>query len=365
MPVSEPLLVRTPLLEAGSQDPLPASGGPMRWGVIATGRIASIVVSDLALLPDAVLQAVSSRTQAGAEAFAAEHGFVSAYGDRADGGDRAGSSLLGYRQLLADPAVDVVYVATPHASHYPVALEALNAGKHVLCEKPLTLNTGQARHLVSVARDKGLFLMEAVWTRFLPSMQRAAGIVASGELGEIRWIQADLGFPAPYDPEARLWKREEGGGALMDLGVYLLTWAQIALGQPRSLTATSHLNSSGVDTETAMSLAYDSGAQVQLMTSLTTVSTQTATLSGTKGTLKCNAPLFNPTELTITTGPGETRVEKFVLAGRGYTYQLREVTRCIQQGLTESPTMPLADTLTIMSLLDEVRSQSGIRYPGD
>ncbi|WP_426938449.1 Gfo/Idh/MocA family protein [Pseudarthrobacter sp. S3] len=358
-PVTETRLVATPLLAAGLHDPLPATGRPLRWGVIATGRIASIVVSDLALLPDAVLQAVSSRTQAGADAFAAEFGFVSAYGDLSDGG------LSGHRRLLQDPSVDVVYIATPHANHYQVGLEALSAGKHVLCEKPLTLNARQAEHLVSVARDKGLFLMEAVWTRFLPSVQRAAGMIASGELGEVRWIQADLGFPAPYDPEARLWKLEDGGGALLDLGVYLLTWAQIALGQPQSLTATSALNSSGVDTETAMSLVYESGAQVQLMTSLTTVSTQTATLSGTKGTLKCNAPLFAPTELTITTGPGETRVEKFVLAGRGYTYQLRDVMRCIQQGMTESPTMPLADTLTIMSLLDEVRSQAGIRYPGD
>ncbi len=365
MPATEPLLVRTPLLEAGSQDPLPATGGPLRWGVIATGRIASIVVSDLALLPDAVLQAVSSRTQAGADAFAAEHGFASAYGDRADDGDPAGGSLPGYRRLLADPAVDVVYVATPHASHYPVALEALNAGKHVLCEKPLTLNAGQARHLVSVAQDKGLFLMEAVWTRFLPSMQRAAEIVASGELGEIRWIQADLGFPAPFDPEARLWKREEGGGALMDLGVYLLTWALTSLGRPRSLSASSHLNSDGVDTTTTMTLQYPSGAQAQLLASLTTVSTQAATVAGTMGMLRCGAPLFNPRELTVTLGSGERRVEDFPAAGHGYTYQLREVTRCIQHGQTESPTLPLAATLATMSLLDEVRSQSGIRYPGD
>ncbi|WP_370526213.1 Gfo/Idh/MocA family protein [Pseudarthrobacter sp. NBSH8] len=353
------------MLAAGLDDPLPASGRPLRWGVIATGRIASIVVSDLALLPDAVLQAVSSRTQAGAEAFAAEFGFVSAYGDRADSGERAGVGLSGYQRLLQDPNVDVVYVATPHASHYPVALEALNAGKHVLCEKPLTLNAGQAEHLASVARDKGLFLMEAVWTRFLPSVQRAAEIVASGELGEVRWIQADLGFPAPFDPEARLWKREEGGGAVMDLGVYLLTWALTALGRPRSLTATAHLNSDGVDTTTAMTLQYPSGAQAQLLASLTTVSTQAATVAGTRGMLRCGAPLFNPRQLTITLASGEQRVEDFPAAGHGYTYQLREVTRCIQQGQRESPTLPLADTLATMSLLDEVRSQAGIRYPGD
>ncbi|MGO4585398.1 Gfo/Idh/MocA family protein [Arthrobacter sp. 2RAF6] len=339
-----------------NQDPVPASGNTVRWGVISTGRIAATVVSDLALLPDAVLQSVSSRTQENAEAFAAEHGFQSAYGD--DGG------LPGYQRLLQDPAVDVVYVATPHTSHYPVAKAALEAGKHVLCEKPLTINAREAAELVRLAKDGNLFLMEAVWTRLLPSVQRAAEIIASGELGEIRWVQADLGFPAPSHPESRLWRREDGGGALMDVGVYPLTWALISLGRPQSITATAHLTG-GVDSETALTLSYSSGAQVQAMTSLTASTPQTATVCGTKGMLRCNAPLFNPTELTITSGSGEQRVEKFTPVGRGYTYQLREVIRCLQQGLLECPTMPLADTLTTMSLLDEARSQVGISYPAD
>lgn len=357
IPETEPLLVRTPLLDSAAQDPVPASGGPVRWGVIATGRIASTVVRDLALLRDAVLQSVSSRTQETAEAFASEHGFQSAYGD--DG------ALQGYQRLLQDPAVDVVYVATPHASHYAVAKAALEAGKHVLCEKPLTINAREAEDLVRLARETGLFLMEAVWTRFLPSVQRAAEIIASGELGEVRWLQADLGFPAPHNPESRLWRREDGGGALMDVGVYPLTWALISLGRPKSITAMAHLTDGDVDSETALTLSYSSGAQVQAMTSLTTATPQAATVCGTKGMLRCNAPLFNPTELTITSGSGEQRVETFTLAGHGYTYQLREAIRCVQEGLLESPTMPLADTLTTMSLLDEARSQVGIRYPGD
>ncbi|MDQ0618599.1 Gfo/Idh/MocA family protein [Arthrobacter globiformis] len=362
-PATEPLIARialltgTPLLATSHADPLRASGEPVRWGVVSTGRIASMVVSDLALLPDAVLQAVSSRTQGGADNFATRHGFCRAYGDA--------GGVPGYMRLLQDQKVDVVYVATPHASHYTVAKAALEAGKHVLCEKPMTINAREASSLVSLAQEKGLFLMEAVWSRFLPSVQRAAQITASGELGEIRWMQADLGFPAPYHPDARLWKREDGGGALMDVGVYLLTWALAVLGRPHSLTATSHRNRDGVDAETAMTLLYPSGAQAQLMTSLTTVSTQTATVSGTKGMLRCNAPLFNPTELTITTGSGESRVEKFTPAGRGYTYQLREVLRCVQQGLTESATMPLAESLITMTLLDEARRQTGIRYPAD
>lgn len=356
-PATESLLVRTPLLDSLNQDPVPASGSPVRWGVISTGRIASTVVSDLALLPDAVLQSVSSRTQENADACASEHGFQSAYGD--DGG------LPGYQRLLHDPAVDVVYVATPHTSHFLAAKAALEAGKHVLCEKPVTINAREAEVLVRLAREKSLFLMEAVWTRFLPSVQRAAEIIASGELGEIRWLQADLGFPAPCNPESRLWRLDDGGGALMDVGVYPLTWALISLGRPESLTATAHLTDGGVDSETALTLSYPSGAQVQAMTSLTSATPQTATVCGTKGMLRSNAPLFNPTELTITSSSGEQRLEKFTPVGHGYTYQLREVIRCLQLGLLECPTMPLADTLTTMSLLDEARRQAGISYPGD
>lgn len=330
---------------------------PVRWGVVSTGRIASIVARDLVLHPDAVLQAVSSRSQGNAEEFAAGHGFRRAYGDDA--------GMPGYARLLQDRDVDVVYVATPHASHYAVAKAALEAGKHVLCEKPMTINSIEAASLARLARERNLFLMEAVWTRFLPSFQRATEIVASGELGEIRWMQADLGFPAPYHPDARLWRREDGGGSLMDVGVYLLTWALAVLGPPRSLTASAHLNSDGVDSETAVGLFYDSGAQAQLLTSLSTVCTQSATVSGTKGLLQCNAPLYNPTELTVTLASGKVRVEKFSPVGNGYTYQLHEVIRCIQQGLTESPTLPLSETLATMALLDEARRQAGIRYPAD
>lgn len=357
MPTGPTGSAEVPVLAGGHGNPLRPPRQPVRWGVVSTGRIASIVARDLALHPDAVLQAVSSRSRGNAEDFAAGHGFRRAYGDDA--------GTPGYVRLFQDQDVDVVYVATPHASHYAMAKAALEAGKHVLCEKPMTMTSGEAESLVTLAREKGLFLMEAVWTRFLPSFQRATQIVASGELGDIRWIQADLGFPAPYHPDARLWRREDGGGSLLDVGVYLLTWARGVLGPPQSLTATAHLNSDGVDAETALALFYDSGARVQLLTSLSTVCTQSAAVSGTKGLLQCNAPLYNPTELTITLATGKVRVEKFSPVGSGYTYQLHEVIRCIQQGLTESPTMPLSETLATMALLDEARRQAGIHYPAD
>lgn len=208
-PIARPWLSSQP-----DQDPRTATGTRLRWGVIATGAIAAAVTRDLELLPDAQLYAVSSRTQAAADAFAADYGFSRAYGDL--DGD------AGYERLLADDAVDVVYVATPHAQHHAIARAALLAGKHVLCEKALTVNAREAADLVALARDKGLFLMEAMWSRFLPSMQRAFEIAASGELGEVKWVGADLGFPAPYSPTSRLWAPKDGGGALLDITIYPL-----------------------------------------------------------------------------------------------------------------------------------------------
>ncbi len=345
------------LFSQPDQDPRTATGARLRWGVIATGGIAASVTSDLALLPDAELYAVSSRTQAAADAFAADYGFARAYGDD--------SARAGYQRLLADDAVDVVYIATPHAHHHEIALAALSAGKHVLCEKALTVNAREAAELVALARAKGLFLMEAVWSRFLPGMQRAFEIAASGEIGEVKWVSADLGFPAPYSPTSRLWAPKDGGGALLDLTVYPLLWAVGTLGYPQTVSATGWLNDDGVDAQNALTLGYHHGAQAQLTSSLLAHGPRTATVAGSLGILQSVGSINNPTELLIRIGFEEPRREQFSTVGRGYTYELREVTRCIQQGLTESPVMPLEDSLDTMRLFDGVRAQLGVSYPND
>lgn len=355
--VPAPLIPAPPSALPGAPGPLAATGAPLRWGVVATGKIAGRVAEDIGRLEDAVLQAVSSRSAANAAQFADRLGFASSYFD-----DDAGQ---GYQHLCDDPAVDVVYIASPHGQHYGIARAALDAGKHVLCEKSLTINAHEARELIRLARSRGLFLMEAVWTRFLPSINRAWDIIASGELGEIHWVQADLGFPAPYDPASRLWAPDAGGGALLDLAVYPLTWALGTLGFPASVGATGTLNADGVDVQEALTLSYPSGAYAQLTTSLIASSPRNATVCGTRGWLRAGAPLHNPLELHIELSSGEARVERFEQLGNGYTHELRETTRCIQSGLTESPTMPLAATLATMELLDDVRSQLGLRYPND
>ncbi|MCR1160740.1 Gfo/Idh/MocA family oxidoreductase [Paenarthrobacter sp. UW852] len=350
-------IARPWLFEQTNQDPRAATGQPLRWGVVSTGNIANSVSQDLAMLEDAELYAVSSRTQEAADAFASALGFAKGYGD--DGG------VPGYQRMFADPAVDVVYIGTPHAQHFQIASAALRSGKHVLCEKALTINAREASELVKLAKENKVFFMEAVWSRFLPSMQRAFEIAGSGELGSIQWVSADLGFPAPYDPAARIWALNDGGGALLDITVYPLLWALGTLGFPHSVTAIGSLNEDGVDTQNALTLGYADGAQAQLTSSLMAHGPRTATVAGGLGFLQTVGSVNNPRELLIRVGWDEPRHEHFDVVGIGYTYELREVTRCVQQGLTESPVMPLEDSVNVMRLFDGVRSQLGIRYPND
>jgi predicted dehydrogenase len=369
--VTPPFITRPELLDA---DPRTATGRPVRWGVVAPGAIAATVTADLALLPDAVLQAVSSRTADRAAPFAERFGFATCYSDTAE--------RLGYEALVADPDVEAVYVATPHAQHAEVVTAALRAGKSVLCEKPVAVNAREAQQVVDLARERGLFLMEAVWTRFLPSFQRALTIAASGEIGTVQWVAAEIGFRARQDPGSRLWARADGGGALLDLAVYPLLWAWGTLGLPDAVAAIGTLNAGGVDAQNALTLTYDSGAQAQVTTSLLARSPNTAIIAGSGGWIRAQGPdaVYRPTRLDVEVrqGPvgesqagegqtraGQLRTEEFELIGSGYVHELREVTRCLQQGLTESPVMPLEHSLAMMRLLDGVRAQLGVVYPND
>ena len=346
-----------PCAAPGAPSPIEATGRTLRWGVVSTGRIADAVVSDINLLEDARLLAVSSRDRGRAEAFAARHGAEKTYHD-ADG-------MAAYLRMFADPEIDVVYIATPHGQHYEVARAALEAGKHVLCEKSLTINAAEAEELVRLAGANGLFLMEAIWTRFLPAVHRALSIVHSGELGDVAWVRADLGFPAAYDPQWRLWDPAAGGGALLDLAVYPLTWALGALGFPQLVQAAGVLNDDGVDAQESLTLTYSGGRQAQLMCSLIGAGPRDATISCTAGWLRTGQPLNNPSTIEVYPVGAEARVEEFEPVGRNFTYELRETTRCIQEGLTESPTIPWAHTVDTMRLLDGVRNQLGLRYAND
>jgi predicted dehydrogenase len=323
---------------------------------VGTGLIARRVTPQLLVLEDAVLQAVSSRDAARARGFADEFGALAAYGGADD--------EPGYARLAADPDVDVAYVATPHGQHHAVTRALLEAGKHVLVEKAFTVTGDEAEDLIRLARSRGLFLMEAVWTRFLPVYQAVADAVAAGELGRVRWVQADLGFAAPFDPGSRMWAPEDGGGALLDLGVYAYAWAFAGLGRPRSVMARGHVNELGVDGLAAVTLEYDGGGFAQLTMTLVSQATRTATIAGSDATLRTWAPLTQPGGFSVDRA-GRSRDVRSDAGVAPYAHMLREVTRCIQQGLTESPTMSLDDTLATMRLFDEARSQMGVRYPND
>ncbi len=240
----------------------------------------------------------------------------------------------------------------------------IEAGKHVLVEKSFTVNAREAADLIALAKGRGVFLMEALWTRFLPSYQAVLDVLESGEVGEVVYVQADMGFMAERDPRTRLWAPADGGGALLDLAVYPLAWVVGALGFPSGVHASGRRNSDGVDELSALALAYPGGEQAQILVSFVSDSTRKARIVGTDGYVETDAPLTKPEGFTVA-AHGERRQESVPHGYAPYTFQLREVTRCVQEGLTESPTMPLEDTLQTMRLLDEVRAQLGVRLPND
>lgn len=349
-------IARPDWYDSTQPETLEATGKTLGWGVVATGGISTTVSGDIALLADAKLAAVSSRSEASAQAFAQKFNFENFYFD---------TDTTGYQQLIADPAVDVVYIGTPHAQHYDIARAAIEAGKHVLCEKTVTINAAEAASLINLAKAKNVFFMEAVWARFVPGIQRALKLIADGEIGDVKWVQADLGFNATPERFPRLWAPADGGGALLDLTVYPLLWAWGTLGKPDSIHATGQVTESGIDSQNSISLSYANGGQAQLMSYMTSFGQPGAFVSGTAGTIETIGSVNNPRQIRITDADGNSRVESFEFPGSGYTYQLREVTRCIQAGLTESATMPLADSLAIMELFDEVRRQLGTSYDND
>ncbi|MGH3391161.1 MAG: Gfo/Idh/MocA family protein [Actinomadura sp.] len=320
---------------------------PIRWGILGTGWIARVFTEDLLRLPGHVVAAVGSRAPHTAEAFARRHGIERAYGS--------------YERLAADDEVDVVYVATPHNHHLAHASLCLEAGRAVLVEKPFTTNAADAERLIALARDRGLFAMEAMWTRFNPVIERLRTLVAEGAIGEVTSIYADFGFASPYDPAHRHWSPDLAGGALLDLGVYPLYFAWMLLGAPDSIQATAAPAPTGVDANTGILLGYASGAIALLHCGLMAASPVTATVTGTKGRIEVATPFFRPDTMTVHRTDTEPETFTIDVPGNGYTYQAEEVARRLRAGELESPAMPLDETLAIHGDLDTIMAQLGDR----
>jgi predicted dehydrogenase len=322
-----------------------------RWGILSTGGIAQQFTRDL-LLTGHTVAAVGSRTREAAERFAALFELPAAHAS--------------YESLVADPLVDIVYVATPHPFHYPNALLALEAGKHVLVEKPFTLNAAQARHLVTYAADHGLVALEAMWTRWLPHMARLREIVAAGTIGELRSMSADHTQRLPDDPGHRLNALELGGGALLDLGIYPVSFASQLFGAPQSVQAVATFKETGADAQVATMFRYPGGQIATTYSASTTRGPNVAVVLGSDGRIEVDSVWYTATGLRVYDKDG-TLTENFrpPVDGRGMQYQAVEAEQLVSAGQLASGILPPQETVAIMETLDAIRDQIGLRYPGE
>jgi predicted dehydrogenase len=324
-----------------------------RWGILATGRIARDFATNLQDVPGAVLAAVGSRTAGSAEAFAR------------DLGDDDTRTYPSYDALVADPDVDVVYVASPHALHLEHARLAFAAGKAVLCEKPLALNRGDGEAVFAAAGD--LFCMEAMWMACHPLVRDVRRRLEAGEFGTPRQVHADLGFVVAPDARDRLWDPALGAGALLDMGIYPLTFARMMLGPFADVTAAGTLSDSGIDLDVAVAARHTAGAVSALTSSMTSPSPRTASISTDQGRLDLPAPFHHPPYVVWTPADGEPqRLEApEPVLGTGLGNEAAHVQECLRDGLSESPLVPREQSLELLGVMDAVRRQLGVRYPGE
>ncbi|MDI1465791.1 Gfo/Idh/MocA family oxidoreductase [Catellatospora sp. KI3] len=322
-----------------------SSDRAIRWGILATGGIAARFAQDLAKVPGTVLAAVGSRTASSADTFAQRYGAARAHGS--------------WEALAADPDVDIIYVATPHSHHHETALLCLRAGKPLLVEKAFTLDLATAQDLVSVARERELFLMEAMWTRTLPAILKAKQLLADGAIGEVVSVQASFGIGLDPGPEHRLRDPKLGGGALLDLGVYPVSFAQFLLGAPTQVRAWATLHPEGTDARTGMILGFDSGAVATLYCGVGG-DVRMATITGSTGKIDFPWGFHAPDRFVLHRDGAEP--QQFDFDPTGLNYEAEEATRCLRAGRLESDLVPLSSTLAVMSTLDAVRAQIGVVY---
>ncbi|MDR0482678.1 MAG: Gfo/Idh/MocA family oxidoreductase [Cellulomonadaceae bacterium] len=324
---------------------------PIGWGILGAGKIAASFARGIGERTPMHVAAVGSRTEDKAAAFASEN---------APGATAHGS----YEALCEDPNVDVVYVATPHPFHLDGALMAIAAGKHLLVEKPLTPRRSDSERLINAARDAGVFLMEAVWTRFLPHIAAMRGVIARGEIGQVTSIEADFNYSRPFNPEHRMWNMDLAGGALLDLGIYPIQLAHDLLGVPDEFLVRGTKAPTGADDHVAMLARWDSGQDALLHTSLRAAGPVAARITGTEGRIEIPEQFHGPSNMIVYPNNADPWTF-YTPQGEGKVYEAAEVARLIAAGATESPRHTWQDTLEIAALLDDARAQVGVVYPGE
>ncbi|MBI5914892.1 MAG: Gfo/Idh/MocA family oxidoreductase [Bacteroidetes bacterium] len=323
----------------------------INWGILAPGRIAHKFAHDLRMVEGARLHAVASRSLERAAGFAAEYGAPHAYGS--------------YEELLDCPGLDVVYVASPHTGHFGHTLLCLERGIPVLCEKPFAVNAAQARKMVETARANNTFLMEALWTRFIPLFKEALRLLDSGYIGALKTIRADFGFRANFPPEHRVFNPALGGGSLLDVGIYPVFLATLLWGKPEGVMASAVFGASGADDSCAMILEYPGNRLAILDCSLVVRTEIEAYLYGETGTMCLHNRFINPEELSISFYEKSAEHIAMPCVGHGYYHEILEVNECLRQGKKESGKLPLDFSLQLMETLDQVRREAGIVYPGE
>lgn len=319
------------------------------WGIIGPGRIAHKFAKDLTAQKDARLHAVASRSKERAKTFADQYQATYHFGN--------------YAELMDCPDLDVIYIATPHVQHWENTLMCLNAGIPVLCEKPFAMNLQQVQQMIALAREKQTFLMEAIWTRFSPSMKKTLELIQNDSIGEVISLKADFGFKAVFDPQKRLFNRDLGGGSLLDIGIYPVFLALLILGKPIGVKAFAKMSETGVDEECGVLLQFTGGKMAHLHSTLIASTKTEAFIYGTKGTIHMHSGWHRPTNITLIKEgerPKEIQLEK---QGFGYTYEIAEVVKCLSEKKLESDLLPLSFSRDLIELLDTIRAEAGIYYP--
>jgi len=325
----------------------------IRWGILSTGFIAEQFVQGLKHAPGSEAVAVGSRSQKTANKFGRKYKIEKRY-----------DSYVG---LAADPDVDIIYIGTPHPYHFENAMMCLDAGKHVLLEKPFTVNAGEARQLIAKAREKKLFLMEAMWTRFFPIIKRMNEVIEAGTIGEIATLTGGLYHSQKYDPKGRHFALELGGGALLDVGIYPLSFTWMLMGRPDKVSSMAYFGETGADYRSSYTLLYeDKGVVAFLGSSVSSTSPAEFHIGGTRGSIRIHEDFFRPDTITVHEwGKKRGQVIKEPYKGNGYQFEAIHVAQCIRDGKTESEVVPLDESLMLMELMDAIRAEWGLKYPGE
>lgn len=319
----------------------------INWGIIGLGNIAHLFAEDLKRSERSILHGVASRDIDKAESFGSKFNSAKYYGS--------------YEELADDPDIDVIYIATPHTFHFEHTMMCVKKGKAVLCEKPFGINASQVNSMVEEAKARQVFLMEGMWTRFIPATEKILELLENGAIGDLSFIRADFGFKAPFDTESRLYNKALGGGSLLDIGIYPVYLSLLTLGLPTDIKAMARMTETDVDSYTSMLFSYENGAKAVLESTIEAETPTEAYLHGSIGSIKVHSRFHHTEKITISRN-GEEEILDIAYEGNGYIHEIEEVNNCLLQKKTESPKLSLQTSLDLIAILDDVKKEIGLSY---